>query len=83
MELRPRKWVPDIAKIADQLVEDYRKAGDDEGQASLDVFASLQSWQETAKFHGDEITEDDLATLIQVLVRRLVLTERGLRPEEW
>jgi hypothetical protein len=77
MPLKRRKWVPNINEIADQLVDDFRKARD-ESEGSLDVLASLHSWQETAQFHGDEFTEDDWTALVEELVRRIVLA-----PEEW
>jgi hypothetical protein len=77
MELRPRKWVPPINVIADQLVEDGRTATS-EGELSMDITRSLGSWQETARDHGEEFTEDDWFALVEELVRRIILA-----PEEW
>jgi hypothetical protein len=76
MELQRRKWVPDINMIADQLIRDF--STEDEGQGSLDINSTLDSWQATAQFHGDQLTEDDWGALVKELVRRIVLA-----PEEW
>lgn len=75
-----RQWVPDVQLMAEQIVEDMRAEdsalqglGPDpeelHGQGSSDVIGTLASWEQTAKFHGDEITRDDLYALIIRLAR--------------
>jgi hypothetical protein len=54
MHRRNRKWVPDPATIADQLIEDYRDATQQNpndplearGQGDLDAIGTMESWQE-------------------------------------
>ncbi|MBV8347815.1 MAG: hypothetical protein JOZ49_09860 [Mycolicibacterium sp.] len=67
--MQSRKWVPDPAVIADQLIEDYRKA-DSEELGDLDVLHTLGSWLYTARDHGEQFTEDDWLALVQELARR-------------
>jgi hypothetical protein len=63
MHRRNRKWVPDPATIADQLIEDYRDATQQNpndplearGQGDLDAIGTMESWQESAEFHGEEL----------------------------
>jgi hypothetical protein len=78
MHRRNRKWVPDPAAIADQLIGDYRDATqrnpndplEARGQGDLDAIGTMESWQESAEFHGGEFTEDDWLALVQELARR-------------
>ena len=42
IKLERRKWVPDIADIADQLITDYRSA---EREGDLDALSTMDSWQ--------------------------------------
>ncbi len=79
MPMEPRKWVPDVRGIADQLVEDFSTGGDD-GQGFMDMVGTLQSMQQAAEFHGDEFTEDDWIALVQELVRRIVLGDEAPPP---
>lgn len=67
MALERRKWVPDVAAIADQLIGDYRDA---RPEGNLDALSTMESWQATARDHGDEFTEDDWLALVQELARR-------------
>lgn len=83
LQFRRRKWVPNVRDLADELVRDYRTDEDDKGQGPLDIERTLESWQDTAQLHGDKLTEEDWAALVQELVRRVALMEQGLRPEEW
>jgi hypothetical protein len=66
--MRRRAWVPDIEQMAQQLIEDYRGA-ESPSEGDLDALGTTASWQEIARDRGEEITEDDLVTLIQRLAR--------------
>ena len=79
MPIQRRNWVPDVRVIADQLVEDFVKGGDP-GHGFMDIVGSLQSWQQTAEFHGDEFTEDDWIALVHDLVSRIVLGDEAPPP---
>jgi len=78
MHRRNREWVPDPATIADQLIDNYRDATQQNpndplearGQGDLDAIGTMESWQESAEFHGEEFTEDDWLALAQELARR-------------
>jgi hypothetical protein len=66
--MQRRKWVPDPALIADQLIEDYRAESDERG--FLDGVSTITSWQATAQTHGEELIEDDWVALVLELARR-------------
>jgi hypothetical protein len=63
--IEERHWVPDPDAIADQLIEGFRKHGPDDG--NLEAIATLDSWQSSARFHGDDFTQDDWIALVQEL----------------
>ena len=71
MSPTPRKFVPDVAAIADQLVADYRTEGEYSGD--IDALTTMTSWLATARDHGDEFTEDDWMALVQELARRAAI----------
>jgi len=68
MNLQRRNWVPDVNMIADQLIEDYRVGGEDQG--FNDAVGTITSWLATAKDHGEEFQEDDWIALVWELARR-------------
>jgi hypothetical protein len=74
-----RSWVPDVAMIADQLIEDYRTEtwgvegiGPDGrvSEGDSDAVGTMASWIAAAKDHGEEFQEDDWIALVQELARR-------------
>ena len=66
---RRRTWVPDPTVISDQLIEDYRSA-ERKDEGDLDALSTMESWQTTARDHGEQFTEDDWLILVQELARR-------------
>lgn len=68
--MQRRKWTPNFAIIADQLVVDYRNATHG-GEGDLDAVSTMESWRAEARSHGDEFTGDDWLALVQELARRL------------
>jgi hypothetical protein len=68
IEMQRRKWAPDPAAIADQLIADYRDASE-EAQGDLDAIGTMESWQATARANGEEFIEDDWLALVQELAR--------------
>ena len=78
MHRRNRKWVPDSATIADQLIADYCDATQQNpndplearGQVDLDAIGTMKSREESAEFHGEGFTEDDWLALVHELARR-------------
>ena len=70
-----RSWEPDVRDMADELIEDYRKAAEDyrnipEEQGNEDAMNTIASWLAKAARHGEEFTEDDWVCLVQELARR-------------
>lgn len=74
-----RKWFPDVAVIADQLVEDFRNSTwtvEGIGPEALvteggnDAVGTMASWIALAKENGEDFTEDDWIALVQELARR-------------
>jgi hypothetical protein len=56
-----RGWVPDIERLAEQLVEDVRNA--DKQSGFLDAVGTFASWEGMAAERGEEITTDDYQAL--------------------
>jgi hypothetical protein len=67
--MQRRQWVPDVAMIADQLIEDYRNQEQD-GQGDLDALATMEQHQGIARGFGDDFRELDWLALVQELARR-------------
>jgi hypothetical protein len=67
---QPRKWVPDIETIADELVEDYSQPRWPVEWCDGDAVFTMESWAATAQRHGETFTEDDWIALVQELAKR-------------
>ena len=83
--MEPRKYVPDVQEIANQLIADYRSSrGAVEGlgvdgitdEGDLDALETMASWIDLTNERGDGFSEDDWIALVQELARRLVYAER-------